>query len=326
MKSPDNQRSESTRCGVVAVLGAPNAGKSTLVNHMVGAKVSIVTHKVQTTRARVRGVAMEDRTQIVYVDTPGVFNPRRALDRAMVAAAWEGIEGADIVLLMVDAPAYLSVVNETSAPAAARRAAEDTDLIVKGLAKAGQKAVLVLNKIDRIARPPLLLLADTLNSASSFDETFMISAEKGLGIDALRDYLIGAMPEGPFLYPEDQLSDISDRLMAAEVTREKLFLRLHQELPYSLTVETEEWGRTPKGELRIGQTVYVERDGQKALVLGKGGRTIAAIGKASREELTELMGETVHLFLFVKVRENWSSDAARYREMGLDIRAAQQTD
>ena len=311
-----------THCGVVSVLGAPNAGKSTLVNRMVGAKVSIVTHKVQTTRARVRGVAMEDRTQIVYVDTPGIFAPRRTLDRTMVAAAWEGIEGADEVLLLVDAPAYLSTVNEgTASAAAARRSAEDTDRIIEGLNRAGQKAVLVLNKIDRIARPPLLLLADTLNKAGKFSETFMISAEKGLGIDRLKDYLITRMPEGPYLYPEDQLSDISDRLMAAEVTREKLFLRLHQELPYSLTVETEEWGRTKKGELRIGQTVYVERDSQKALVLGRNGKTISVIGKTAREELTELLGEPVHLFLFVKVRENWASDAARFREMGLDMSA-----
>ncbi|MEM9233854.1 MAG: GTPase Era, partial [Pseudomonadota bacterium] len=275
------------------------------------------THKVQTTRARVRGVAMEGRTQIVYVDTPGIFAPRRTLDRAMVAAAWEGVEGADIVLLIVDAPDYLSVVNDTPG-AAARRAAEDTDRIIAGLKEAGQKAVLVLNKIDRIARPPLLLLSETLNSAGEFEETFMISAQKSLGIDALREYLIEKMPEAPYLYPEDQLSDISDRLMAAEVTREKLFLRLHQELPYSLTVETEEWGRTDKGELRIAQIVYVERDGQKALVLGRGGKTISAVGKAAREELTDLLGEKVHLFLFVKVRENWANDAARFREMGLD--------
>ncbi|WP_233508632.1 GTPase Era [Parvularcula marina] len=307
-----------TRCGVVSVLGAPNAGKSTLVNLMVGAKVSIVTHKVQTTRARVRGVAMEDSTQIVYVDTPGIFSPRRTLDRAMVAAAWEGVDGADVVVLLVDAPAYLSTVNEEAGDAASRRSAEDTDRIIEGLKRAGQEAILVLNKIDRIARPPLLLLADMLNKAGNFSATFMISAQKSLGIDQLREYLIEQMPEGPFLYPEDQLSDITDRLMAAEVTREKLFLRLHQELPYSLTVETEGWERTEKGELKISQTVFVERDGQKALVLGQRGKTISAIGKASREELTELLGEKVHLFLFVKVRENWTNDAARFREMGLD--------
>lgn len=328
MTGTDEQNTGPTRCGVVSVLGAPNAGKSTLVNHMVGAKVSIVTHKVQTTRARVRGVAMEGRTQIVYVDTPGIFSPRRMLDRAMVAAAWDGIEGSDVVLLMVDAPAYLATVNEEagSASAAARRSAEDTDRIIEGLKRTGQKAILVLNKIDRIARPPLLLLADTLNADGVFTDTFMISAEKGLGIDRLREHLIAQMPEGPFLYPEDQLSDISDRLMAAEVTREKLFLRLHQELPYSITVETEEWGRTAKGELRIGQTVYVERDGQKALVLGRNGKTIAAVGKAAREELTELLGEKVHLFLFVKVRENWANDAARFREMGLDLTALSRND
>lgn len=315
--SDTGQPDEAIKCGVVSVLGAPNAGKSTLVNRMVGAKVSIVTHKVQTTRARIRGVAMEGGTQIIYVDTPGIFSPKRRLDTAMVAAAWEGIDGADQVMLVVDAPAYLSTVVETPS-AAARRAAEDTDRIIEGLKQAGQKAILVLNKIDRIARPPLLLLAETLNKAGDFEETFMISAEKSLGIDALRDHLIARMPEGPHLYPEDQLSDISDRLMAAEVTREKLFLRLHQELPYSLTVETEEWGRTAKGELRIAQTVYVERDGQKALVLGQKGRTISTIGKLAREELTELLGEKVHLFLFVKVRENWTNDRERFREMGLD--------
>lgn len=306
----------TNHCGVVAVLGAPNAGKSTFVNLMVGAKVSIVTHKVQTTRTRVRGVAMEDRTQIVYVDTPGIFNPKRTLDRAMVQAAWEGVEGADLILLLVDAPAYLATVMD-EASAAARHAAEDTDRIIEGLKAAGKRAILVLNKIDRMPRPPLLVLSENLNQNDIFDETFMISAQKGLGTDMLKQHIIEKMPVGHYLYPEDQLSDITDRLMAAEVTREKLFLRLHQELPYSLTVETEGWSRTKKGELRIEQVVYVERDGQKALVLGQKGRTISAVGQAAREELTELMGEPVHLFLFVKVRENWMRDAERYQGMGL---------
>jgi GTP-binding protein Era len=315
MRDRDENRTE-TRCGVVSVLGAPNAGKSTLVNRMVGAKVSIVTHKVQTTRARIRGIAVEDDTQIIYVDTPGIFAPRRLLDRAMVAAAWEALDNADVVLLLIDAPFYLSNAND-SAPAAARRAAEDTDRIIATLNEQGVEAVLVLNKIDRMPRAPLLVLAEMLNKEAGFRETFMVSAEKGLGTDDLGAYIKGRMPPGPFLYPEDQLSDISDRLMAAEITREKLFLRLHQEIPYSLTVETEIWERTQKGELRIEQTVYVEREGQRALVLGQKGRTIAAVGKSAREELTELLGETVHLFLYVKVRENWATDRERFRNLGL---------
>ena len=313
---------DTTRCGIVAVLGAPNAGKSTLVNRLVGAKVSIVTHKVQTTRARVRGVAMEEgadgaAVQLVYVDTPGIFRPRRTLDRAMVQAAWEGMDGADATLLLVDAPAYLSA-SEEGAKAASRRAAEDTDAIIEGLAAQGRRTILVLNKIDLIPAPPLLQLTERLNEAGGFTDTFLISADKGRGTDDLKRHLTAAMPRGPFLYPEDQLSDANDRLMAAEVTREKLFLRLHDEIPYSLTVETEGWTRTKKGELRIEQTVYVERDGQKALVLGRQGKTIAAVGKAAREELVEMLGETVHLFLFVKVREDWAEDAERLRGMGLE--------
>ncbi|MBB4658381.1 GTPase Era [Parvularcula dongshanensis] len=313
---------QTSRCGIVAVLGAPNAGKSTLVNRLVGAKVSIVTQKVQTTRARIRGIAMEDgadgkAVQIVYVDTPGIFAPRRALDRAMVQAAWEGAEGTDALILMVDAPSYIAASDEAG-KAAARRAAEDTDRIVDGLKEQGLKAILVLNKIDLIPAPPLLKLADRMNAEGVFTDTFMISADKGRGTDDLKRHLTSLMPEGPFLYPEDQLSDISDRLMAAEVTREKLFLRLHQELPYSLTVETEGWSRTKKGELRIEQVVYVEREGQRALVLGRKGHTISTVGRLAREELTELLGETVHLFLFVKVRENWAQDAERFRGLGLE--------
>jgi GTP-binding protein Era len=309
---------KQSHCGVVAVLGAPNAGKSTFVNQMVGAKVSIVTHKVQTTRARVRGVAMHDETQIVYVDTPGIFKAKRGLDRAMVSAAWDAVSGADIILLLVDAPAYLATMTDQPSPAAVK-AAEDTDRVIEGLQHAGQKAVLVLNKIDRMPRPPLLHLAQTLNEGGAFSDTFMISAKKARGTEDLQNWLVERMPEGPHLYPDDQLSDINDRMMAAEVTREKLFLRLHEELPYSLTVETDMWDRTSRGELRLEQTIYVDRDSQKKLVLGHKGRTIASVGKSAREEMQELFGETVHLFLYVKVREGWAEDKERLRNMGLDI-------
>ncbi|MEE9329602.1 MAG: GTPase Era [Parvularculaceae bacterium] len=310
-----------TKAGFVAVLGAPNAGKSTFVNRMVGAKVSIVTHKVQTTRTRIRGVAIHDKTQLIYVDTPGIFKPRRRLDRAMVAAAWEGASDADVRLLMVDAPAYLSAMTgtETRDNAAARRAADDTDRIIKGLNEASRTAMLVLNKIDLIPREKVLALIEKLNTDATFDETFLISASRGTGVLELRERLIEMMPTGPWLYPEDQLSDISDRLMAAELTREKLMLRLHQELPYSITVETEGWERTKKKDLRIEQVIYVERDSQKALVLGQKGATIKVIGQQAREEMTELFDTTVHLFLFVKVRDKWGDDPARYREMGLEM-------
>ena len=303
-----------TRCALIAVIGAPNAGKSTLVNALVGAKVSIVTQKVQTTRARVRGVAMEGAAQLVFIDTPGIFTPRRKLDRAMVAAAWEGTEGVDRTLLMVDAPAYLAGAAERGAAAKARA---DTDRIIEGLAKAEAKAALVLNKIDDIARPKLLGLAQELNEAGIFSDVFMISARNGDGLKDLKAFLAETAPPGPWLYPEDQLSDISDRMMAAEVTREKLFLRLHQELPYDLTVETEDWKETKTG-IRIEQTIYVARDGQKGIVLGKGGETLKTIGKAAREELTELLGVPVHLFLHVKVREGWAEENARLRHIGLD--------
>lgn len=296
-----------TRCAIIAVIGAPNAGKSTLVNALVGAKISIVTHKVQTTRARVRGLLTEGETQLVFIDTPGVFSPRRRLDRAMVAAAWGALEGADQVLLMVDAPGYLK----------GGKAAADTDRIIEGLKTAGQAAALVLNKIDDIARPKLLALAEDLNRAGDFSDTFMISAKTGDGLADLKAFLIKSAPAGPQLYPEDQLSDISDRLMAAEVTREKLYLRLHQELPYYSTVETESWKETAKG-VRIEQTIYVARDGQKGIVLGKSGQTLKAIGQAAREDLSELLGQPVHLFLHVKVREGWDEEAARLRGLGLD--------
>ncbi len=300
----------------VAIVGAPNAGKSTLVNALVGTKVSIVTQKVQTTRARVRGIAMEDDAQLVFIDTPGIFAPRRRLDRAMVAAAWGGIDGADITILMTGAPSYVAGETEKGAAGKARA---DVDRIIEGLSKAGAKVVLALNKIDEIARPKLLALAQALDEAGVFSDVFMISAKNGDGMKDLKAFLVEKTPSGPWLYPEDQLSDISDRLMAAEVTREKLFLRLHQELPYSLTVETEKWTERKDGSVRIDQIVYVSRTGHKPIVLGKGGRTMRQIGQAAREELSELLERPVHLFLFVKVRERWLEDPARYREMGLEF-------
>ncbi|MFZ5615915.1 MAG: GTPase Era [Pseudomonadota bacterium] len=294
----------------IAVIGAPNAGKSTLVNALVGAKVSIVTQKVQTTRARIRGIAVEGDAQLVFTDTPGIFAPRRRLDRAMVAAAWEGIEGADAILHVVDAAAELSGPSKSTA---------DTETIITELKKRGRKAVLVLNKIDKVARPNLLKLIAGMSAHGVYEETFLISAANGDGVVDLKKHLAARAPAGEWMYPEDQLSDISDRLMAAEVTREKIFKRLHQELPYESTVETTSWTRTKKGELRIEQTIYVSREGHRPIVLGKGGQTLKAIGEAAREELSEIFGEPVHLFLTVNVREGWADEAARYREMGLDI-------
>ncbi|GAB4521192.1 MAG: GTPase Era [Amphiplicatus sp.] len=308
-----------TRCAFVAVIGAPNAGKSTLVNTMVGAKVSIVTHKVQTTRARVRGVAVHENAQLVFIDTPGIFSPRRKLDRAMVAAAWDALDGADVILLTVDAPAYRAGKSGAGADAASRRAAEDTDALVAGLKERAAKAVLVFNKIDRIPRGELLALIDAFNAHGVFTDVFLISATTGDGILDLKSFLARRAPQGPWMYPEDQLSDISERLLAAEVTREKIYLRLHQELPYETTVETESWARTAKGDIRIEQTIYVARESQKPIVLGRGGQTLKAIGAAARKELTEQLGVPVHLFLHVKVKENWAEDPARYRAMGLDI-------
>ena len=299
-----------TRSAFIAVIGAPNAGKSTLVNALVGAKVSIVTQKVQTTRARIRGIAIVDDAQLVFTDTPGIFSPRRRLDRAMVAAAWEGIEGADVILLVVDAAAELAGPSKSTA---------DTEIIIEELQKRGRKAVLALNKIDKVARPKLLKLIADMSATGVFEQTFLISADNGDGVADLKAHLAGTAREGAWMYPEDQLSDISDRLMAAEVTREKVFKRLHQELPYESTVETTSWTRTKKGELRIEQTIYVSREGHRPIVLGKGGQTLKAIGEASRKELTEIFGEPAHLFLTVNVREGWTEEAARYREMGLDI-------
>ena len=297
----------TTSAGFVALIGEPNAGKSTLLNRMVGAKVSIVTHKVQTTRARIRGVTMEGEAQIIFVDTPGLFTPRRRLDRAMVAAAWSGAADADVVVLMVEA--------HRGVTAGVERILEKLPDVAQG-----RTVALAINKIDRVEAPHLLGLSKDLNERFPFAETFMISAEKGHGVDHLRQWLAGLMPEGPWLYPEDQIADLPLRMIAAELTREKLTLRLHQELPYQLTVETESWEERDDGTARIDQIVYVARTGHKGIVLGRKGETIKAVSKAAREELETFLGRKVHLFLQVKVRENWLEEAARYSEMGLDFR------
>ncbi len=297
----------TTRAGFVALIGEPNAGKSTLLNRMVGAKVSIVTHKVQTTRARIRGVAMEGDAQLVFVDTPGLFQPRRRLDRAMVAAAWGGAADADVIVLLIEAHRGMTEGVE--------RILEELGNIAKG-----RRVALAINKIDRVEAPVLLGLTEKMNAVFDFTETFMISAERGHGIDTLRQWLAGEVPEGPWLYPEDQIADLPMRNIAAEITREKLTLRLHQELPYQLTVETENWEERKDGSARIDQLVYVVRDGHKGIVLGNKGETIKAVGKAAREELEEFLGRKVHLFLQVKVRANWLEEAERYSEMGLDFK------
>ena len=298
---------DQTRAGFAALIGEPNAGKSTLLNRMVGAKVSIVTHKVQTTRARIRGVAMAGDSQIVFVDTPGLFQPRRRLDRAMVAAAWGGAADADVVVLLIEAH---------------RGVTEGVERILEGLADIGQgrKVALAINKIDKVEAPVLLGLSKDLNDRYPFAETFMISAEKGHGVETLKDWLAEEMPQGPWLYPEDQIADLPMRIIAAEMTREKLTLRLHQELPYQLTVETENWEERKDGSAKIDQLIYVVRDGHKGIVLGHKGETIKAVSKASREELEEFLGRRVHLFLQVKVRPNWLDEAERYAEMGLDFK------
>lgn len=293
---------DPTRCGVVAVIGVPNAGKSTLVNKFVGAKVSIVTHKVQTTRSRIRGIAILDITQVIYVDTPGIFTPHRRLERAMVDAAWMGAADADIVVLVVDA----------------RRGASDEVVhIINGLNKNKRPAILTLNKIDTVKREALLALAEELNTKGTFDEVFMVSALNGDGVDDLQAYLASKMQTGPWLFPEDQLSDLPQRLLAAEVTREKAYLYLHQELPYALAVDTEDWQDFQDGSVRIGQVIYIERETQKGIVLGKGGQTIKRIRSEAQHELAEMLERPVHLFIHVKVRENWVNDPGRYREWGL---------
>ncbi len=298
----------TTRAGFVALIGEPNAGKSTLLNRMVGAKVSIVTHKVQTTRARIRGIAMEGDTQIVFVDTPGLFRPRRRLDRAMVKAAWGGATDADVVVLLVEAHRGLTE---------GVRAIIDR---IAGELPKGKPVALAINKIDRVKAESLLALSQKLNDAFPFDRTFMISAERGHGVEDLKKWLSGVLPEGPWFYPEDQIADLPLRMIAAEITREKLTLRLHEELPYQLTVETERWEDKPDGSARIDQIVYVARDGHKGIVLGNKGETIKAVGQAARAEMMEFLGRPVHLFLQVKVRENWLEERERYSEMGLDFK------
>ena len=293
----------SSRSGFVALIGAPNAGKSTLLNALVGEKVSIVTHKVQTTRSNVRGIRVHDGAQIIFVDTPGIFAPKRTLDRAMVHAAWTGAEDADLVALLVDVE---------------RGIGDDTRRILKRLRQIERPRIALLNKIDRIAREKLLALAGDLNELCEFQATFMISALHGDGLDDVLAWLAHSLPEGPFLYPAEDRSDQNPRLLAAEVTREKVFLRLHQELPYQCHVETEEWEERRDGSLRIGQTIYVARHAHKKIVLGRQGATVKQIGRQAREELGRLLGRKIHLFLFVKVRENWVEDPERYREMGLE--------
>ncbi|HBQ35511.1 MAG TPA: GTPase Era [Rhodobacteraceae bacterium] len=296
-----------TSAGFVALIGEPNAGKSTLLNRMVGAKVSIVTHKVQTTRARIRGVAIEGDAQLVFVDTPGIFAPRRRLDRAMVAAAWSGAADADLVVLLIEAHRGTTAGVKVIIDALNQRAG-------------GRPVALAINKIDKVKADKLLALSKELNELYDFSETFMISAEKGHGVSHLREWLAKQVPEGPWLYPEDQIADLPLRMIAAEMTRENLTLRLHQELPYQLTVETENWEDRKDGSVRIDQLIYVMRDGHKGILLGHKGETIKAVGTASREELEEFLGRKVHLFLQVKVRPNWLNEAERYSEMGLNFK------
>ena len=296
-----------TRSGFVALIGEPNVGKSTLLNQMVGAKISIVTHKVQTTRTRIRGVSIENQSQIIFVDTPGLFKPRRRLDRAMVAAAWSGAADADITLLLVEANRGLT---------------EGVEKIISSISETGLngKLALVINKIDKVDVNDLLLLSKKINEAGVFIETFMISAEKGKGVDDLKRWLAFNLPQGPWLYPDDQISDMPLRMIAAEITREKLTLRLHQELPYQLTVETEKWEEKPDKSIHIEQMIYLSRSGHKGIVLGKKGETIKAISTASRLSLEEFLGSKVHLFLRLKVKEKWMEETERYSEMGLDFR------
>ena len=309
---------QPTRAGFAAVLGAPNAGKSTLVNRMVGSKVSIVTQKVQTTRFPVRGVAMEGSSQIVLVDTPGVFAPRRRLDRAMVRAAWAGAHDADAVVHLVDAEGELGAAGGEATPAQ-HRSAEDTARIVEGLKAAGRQAVLALNKIDLVKRDQLLGLSERLFGEGVYTEVFMVSAHNGSGVEDLKRRLGELMPQGPWLYPADQTADLPVRLLAAEITREKLYLRLHEELPYAAAVETTAFEDKPDGSARIEQTIYVEREGQRPIVLGKGGQTLKWIGQKSREDLRETLDRPVHLFLHVKVASGWAEERGLYRDVGLEF-------
>jgi GTP-binding protein Era len=293
-----------TRCGFIALIGAPNVGKSTLINALVGTKVAIVSHKVQTTRALLRGIATADGAQLVFIDTPGIFAPRRRLDRAMVTNAWAGAHDADIAAVLVDATRGLD---------------DEANVILDRLADARQPKILLINKVDLVEKSALLAIARTANERAAFAATFMISALTGDGVADLKNWLAAHVPEGPWHYPEDQITDAPLRQLAAEVTREKLYLRLHQELPYQSTVETDVWKELKDGSTRIEQTIYVERESQRKIVLGKGGQTIKAIGADARREIADMIEAPVHLFLFVKVRERWSEDPERYREMGLDF-------
>jgi GTPase len=293
-----------TRCGFVALIGAPNVGKSTLVNALVGSKVTIVSRKVQTTRALIRGIAIEGHSQIILVDTPGIFSPKRRLDRAMVSTAWSGAHDADLVCVLVDAKSGID---------------DEAEKILDKVASVGHEKILVLNKVDLVLREKLLALAQAANERLNFTNTFMISARSGDGVDDLRQALAEAVPPGPYLYPEDQMSDAPLRSLAAEITREKIFQQLHQELPYQSTVETDSWTERKDKSVRIEQTIFVERESQRKIVLGKGGATIKSIGAEARKEIADILGVPVHLFLFVKVRENWGDDPDRYREMGLEF-------
>ncbi|MDH7794631.1 MULTISPECIES: GTPase Era [unclassified Beijerinckia] len=293
-----------TRCGFVALIGAPNAGKSTLLNTLVGAKVSIVSRKVQTTRAQVRAIAVHEKTQIIFVDTPGIFQPKRRLDRAMVTSAWGGAVDADAVCLLIDAHRGLN---------------DEAREILTKLKDVRLPKALVLNKIDTVENTTLLGLAQSINELCPFDDTFMVSALKGYGVPTMLEKLAAKMQPGPWLFPEDQITEAPMRVFAAEITREKLFERLHDELPYNLTVETEQWKDLPDGSARIEQTIYVTRDAHKKIVIGEGGRTLKSVGSAARKDIAEAAEQKVHLFLFVKVRERWLDDPDRYREMGLDF-------
>jgi GTP-binding protein Era len=304
MAEPAAGGGTDTRCGFIALIGAPNAGKSTLTNALVGSKVAIVTPKVQTTRALMRGIAMEGPAQLIFIDTPGIFAPRRRLDRAMVTTAWTGAHDADVVAVLIDAKKSLD---------------DEAEAILRKLDEVRQPKLLILNKVDIVEKEKLLALAQAANERGKFDATFMISALSGSGVADVRKWLAEHVPAGPWHYPEDEVSDAPLRQLAAEITREKLYLKLHQELPYQSTVETETWTERKDGSVRIEQTIYVERESQKKIVLGKSGQSIKAIGEASRRELAEIIEKPVHLFLFVKVREGWGDDPERYRQMGLEF-------
>jgi GTP-binding protein Era len=303
MAEPKDDDGEK-RCGFIALIGAPNVGKSTLINALVGTKVAIVSHKVQTTRALLRGIATAGAAQLVFIDTPGIFHPKRRLDRAMVSKAWTGAQDADLVCALIDAKRGLD---------------DETTALIDRLADVRQPKLLLINKIDLVDKPALLALTQRVNERIAFAATFMISALTGDGVADLRDWLALHIPAGPWHYPEDQITDAPMRQLAAEITREKLYLRLHQELPYQSTVETEQWTERKDGSVRIEQTIYVERESQRKIVLGKGGQSIKAIGAEARREIAEILEQPVHLFLFVKVREGWGDDPERYREMGLEF-------